>query len=59
MDRFDEAQDLWRFSAGAWTRWTSSLGRPAARSGHVAIWDDVNDLLWIHGGAWANRRRYL
>lgn len=44
------AQDLWRFSAGAWTRWTSSLGRPAARSGHVAIWDDVNDLLWIHGG---------
>eukprot|EP00435_Cladocopium_sp_Y103_P037011 s2495_g9.t1 len=42
-------QDLWKFTAGTWTRVPTSLA-PGRRAGHVAAWDDVSAALWIHGG---------
>ena len=43
-------QDLWKFDmrANSWELISSS--GPSARARHVAIWDSMNDALWVHGG---------
>ena len=43
-------QELWRFTAGSWTRWPTSVVRPGRRAGHVAAWDDVSAALWSLAG---------
>ena len=43
--------ELWKFDtkASTWTAWPSSQ-QPLARASHVAVWDDANQAIWIHGG---------
>eukprot|EP00439_Symbiodinium_sp_Y106_P057954 s465_g8.t1 len=45
----------WSMVRGEWSRLTdladAGLVRPAARSEHVAAWDEVNQVLLIHGGS--------
>ncbi|UCH90150.1 MAG: hypothetical protein JSV49_05805 [Thermoplasmata archaeon] len=37
-------------------KWTeiNDMFPPSARGGHVQVWDDINDLLWVYGGRGAS-----
>ena len=42
--------DLWKFDTGSYAWDLISVDGPSARAHHVAIWDTMNQALWIHGG---------
>lgn len=44
-------KELWKFVQNNWTMVAgNSVAGPSARSEHVAVWDSMNSILWIHGG---------